>query len=419
MTYGSRMRLLLVLLACSFAVGCATSKEAAAPAETPAPAAEAPPEQPKVDLEAMAAREAAPLARKQVQSPDGVFKLTAELSGEPTFTAEGEGMHSVTLPVGTGGPLSCYVYQDRIDPAGALSTVVASIGGGPAKIQRIVPMEVAVVAERPVMFLRLDYVAQTEQGLAAGQVKLAATGGETGSLMCVHDELGYSKSFVRWVSGIVETLERPGVTEEKPKFREVQVTHMNELPVGFSERVFYVRKDGRVLETYSSMLLPRTQTEVVASDSASAEKVDAKGLLTEVVYFKSMNNEVSSQLTLKKGKKGSYQYSGTWETKPLEGTFTSKAPLQGDVLHWQKVRELFKGKKESVSLPSYSPSTDPTNVSTVIYRKDPSLERGLTIEVGPVSMKAVADEHGMMQRSELSMGRVNILSERTFLSGAP
>lgn len=411
------MRLWFALLACSL-VACATSKQASAPSPTPEASTEAPAQKPQSeeDVAALLGREAKPQPTRQLRSADGKFTLTTEAGGEPTFSAETEGMATAEIPVGTASPLTCFVYPHRIDPAGALSLVVGSISEGPIQVQSVVPTHVAVLNETPVMFVRMDYLTKVEGRDAGGQVKLAVSAQPDVSLLCVHDEVGYSKSFQRWVGAIAGSLKRQGSNPEPARFREVQIMTFNQQPVGFDQRSLYQRGDARVMETYSSMLIPRSASQVVASDNVTIEEVDAKGQVTQATYVKSMNNEVSSNITLKKAKKG-YQYRGTWEGKPLEGTIASKDPVAGEILQWQRVRELLAGKKDAVSVATYSPSVDPTNVSQVVYRKAGGRERGLQMELGPMKLSGAADERGAVEWYEMPLGRMTIRSERAFVRG--
>lgn len=406
----------VAVLAAVLLAACATSRPGgAAQPSAPAGAGPATGAPQGLDYGRANARELAQLPLSPVQSPDGAFTSKVEAAKAPSFSKEGA-LTSLHIPIGTEMPVQCHVYGERIDAAGSLGAVVRSIAEA-MQIHSVRAVEIAASGGHAVVFAELEYIAAVQGKKVIGLLKLATLPRDDVSFMCMHDEPGFRQTFRRVVKGFAEGLVTPAAS--KARFRDVQIVRVDNMPVGFSEHAVYAEGGREVNEGYNAMFVPRSPSEVVASDVFTREALDGTGQLLTMIYVKVVNGEVESKVTLQRKAKD-YAYEGTWEHKRLEGRFTSKKPLLGDLQHWKLVREkVLGGKSAELSVASYSPTTNPIAPVEVIYRKHDGEPRGVMVEMGPVKMKGRADSHGVLERVELPAGRVTIVSERLWSQGAP
>jgi hypothetical protein len=405
-----------LLTLCALLLGaCATSRPAApdrSPSGTDGKAGAAPQ---ALDYARASARELERLPLSAVQSPDGAFSSMAEAAKAPSFSKQ-QALSVLQIPIGTEMPVQCHIYSDRIDAAGSLGAVVRSISEA-MQIHTVRPVEIAASGGHAVLFVELEYLATVDGKKVMGLLKLATLPRDDVSFMCMHDEPGYRETFRRMVKGFAEGLVTKAAT--KARFRDVQIVRFNDAPVGFSEHAVFAEDGREVNEGYSSLFVPRSPSEVLASDVFTRESLDRAGQLVDMVYVKVVNGEVESKVSLARAQKD-YAYQGTWEHKPLEGRFASKRPLVGDLQHWKLLREnVLGGKSGELALTSYSPTTDPTAPVEIIYRKRDGEPRGVTVEMGPMKLKGRADAHGVLERVELAAGRITIVSERLWSQGVP
>jgi hypothetical protein len=197
------MRVVLaVSIAASWSFACATTQPAQTAPATEQTAKSSQP--PTLDIQAMLAREVEPLAKKSVAFPGGAFTAEVEGAGEPAV-AQGEGFVRVDVPIGTQGKLNCFLYPQNIDTAATLHRVISAVPQN-LEVQQIRPTSVTPVGVDPLVFVEAAYEANSPQGKLVGLLKAAVFAAPEHALMCMHDELGYVKSFQRIVTSLAGSL---------------------------------------------------------------------------------------------------------------------------------------------------------------------------------------------------------------------
>jgi len=417
-----RTTLLLGLL-----TGCATTSaskpeatpaEAAAPASAPdAEAAPAPAQKP--DLKAMAARELPPLPKQKVAAPDGSFTGEVEGAGAPSFQRQ-EGFLILSVPLGTKGPLTCFVYAEPLDAGGALTRLLGMVGQH-TEVQLARTTDVRLVNEAPTVYAEAQYLVNVPQGKAAGQAKLMVHTHEQVPLVCTHDELGYMESFKRVTSGLASSLKAAGEPKPAPRYAEFHVIRIQGHPVGFERRTMNGGAGGStVTEVETSLFLPRSAKELLTQDTVSKELADKEGRLVGRDYARATNGELDIQMSLEQVKGREYHYEGTHSGKSLKGEFTATQDLATEPGSARVVREqLLPGKKKELTMQSYSPAANPAAPVPQVWRRESSEGREVTVEMGPVKATLTVDARGMVEKAVVPMGSLEMVQERVSVSGTP
>ncbi|WP_375769214.1 hypothetical protein NR798_47355 [Archangium gephyra] len=406
-----RTTLLLGLL-----TGCATT---ASSTQTEAPA-EAAPASGKVDLEALAARELAPLSKQPLSAPDGSFTGEVEAAGAPTLQQE-EGVLLLSVPLGTGSPLSCFVYSQPLDVGGALYQLV-QMAGQRTDLQLVRTTDVRLIGDSPVVYAEAQYLVDTPKGKAAGHAKMMVFSHDELPLVCTHDELGYAESFKRITSALAGSLKSAGETPPAPRYFSFSILRVKGNPVGFEKTVMRDAAGGaRLSESESSFLIPRSPTDVVARDSVSSELADKDGKLVSRDYARANNGELDIQMSLQQVQGREYHYEGKYSGKELNGNFTAPAELASEPGSARLIRErLLTGKDQELTLYFYTPSSNPVEPMRHVLRKGPAGARELSLEIGSVKGSITVDAHGMIEKVVVPLGGDSeLVQERVTVRGTP
>ncbi|HYO71045.1 MAG TPA: hypothetical protein VEU33_33695 [Archangium sp.] len=414
-----RTTLLLGLL-----TGCATpasSSKTEAPAEAaPPPAsAESPPAAGKIDVKALSARELAPLSKQKVSAPDGSFTGEVEAAGAPTLQ-QGEGLLVLSVPLGTGSPLTCFVYSQPVDAGGAIYRLVEMAGQRTA-LQRVRTTDIRLIGESPAVYAEAQYLVDVPRGKAAGLAKMMVYAHDQVPLVCTHDEPGYSESFKRVTSGLAGSLESSGETPPAPRYFEFNVIRVQGHPVGFEKRVMRdAAGGGRLTEVESSLFFPRSPRELSVQDTASSELADKDGRLVARDYARASNGALDIQMALKQVQGREYHYEGTHLGKELHGDFTAPADLATEPGTARRVRERFlPGPDQELTLHYYMPAANPVAPVQQVLRKGAAGSRELTVEMGPLKATLTLDAQGMGEKLVTSLGGTEMVQERVRASGTP
>jgi hypothetical protein len=422
----------LALLFC-LATGCATTQSArpeeapaAAPAQASAPTTEAAPstDSNELSLEDARARELAPLAKQRLTPPGDHFTGEVEGSGAPVYERS-EGTTSIRVPLRDASELMCFVYDNPIDPGGALMTIVRAISEDEnLQVQRVYPTEIVDAGGVPAVFLDVDYVTPGQGGMLAGQVKLMVRASNKLPVLCAHDQPGFVQSFRRITLAMATSLAVAGQAPAvAPRYAELQLVRLGKHPVGFEWWEVWEGEGGkRVTENTRMLMLPRSPTELVVEDATFSATSEAGGQLLELSYAKARGGELALQVTVRRESSGSYSYEGTRDGKPVQGTFQSKRGLSHELDTASAVRaRLLTGKAQELTFDFYRPSSDPTKPVEVVYRKAEAAGRAVTVTSGDTVFTGTADARGLIEHVELPLpgSTVRLTIDRVFARGEP
>lgn len=414
------------------ATGCVTTKavedEATAPTEasSPAPApdtGEASAEAEAFDLKEARSRELAPLPKQRVSPPSGQFTGEVEGSGAPRYERS-EGTTSLSVPLGSASELMCFVYDNPIDPGGALLTVANAVAGDAnLKVERVRLTGIVESGGVPAVFLDVEYLTPGKGGMLAGQVKLMVRTSEHLPVLCAHDQPGYVQSFRRISLGLANSLVAPGPRPAAPRYSEIQLVRLNGHPAGFEWWEMHDEEGGQRLSTNTRlMMVPRSPTQLTAEDTSSSTTSDAGGLTQGLTYAHARDGAISLQVSVRRKADGSYSYEGEKDGQPLRGTFRSTRGLVNELNTAEEVREqLLTGKTQQLSFDFYMPRRDPTKPTEVVYSAVAGAPHTVRVTSGDTSFTGTTDSRGLIEKVEMPLpgSSVQMTVERIYVRGEP
>ncbi|XXX82312.1 hypothetical protein WMF30_26490 [Sorangium sp. So ce134] len=403
----------LLALPLALLAGCGGST-GAAPAESPAPSP-APAAQEPFDLEKAFAREAGDLPAREVRAGD--WSARAFGAGEPKIEPR-EKLIAISIPLGTGSPVECFVYNTMLDSGEVIRNFVELLDPAKVEVSRVAPWEVSVHRESPAVFVQALYLAPTAAGKAAGLLKIALHADRAHPIACLHDEVGYVRTFERLAKGIFDSFDSKSAAP-KSEYTDTVILRVGKVPVGFETSDLFKDEDGqRRWLSRSATLLPRDERSLEIEDDASNVLLDAKGRIKGGVWIETSMGKVNHRIELAQKTNYQYEYSGEVEGKKVQGTFTpsAKAWLASPVATASELARLLK-KKDGFDLKQqeYMPSVDPTSPVDVQYARDAS--GSVTVSVRTMRLVGSLAPDGRPEAFELSAGPPRLTLQRAYARG--
>jgi hypothetical protein len=414
------MTVLAAVLAAALAAPAAPTDAGPAAAKRPSPpAARAIPAEGPEGVRALFERELPTLAKRRFETPLGISGQV-EAAAAPTVQATAQAA-ALTIPLGTGQPITCSLFPTRIGVGETFWRLVEAAQKN-VKVVAALPAEVVAVDGSALVLAQVVYQLESEKGPLAGQMKLAALAHPSHSLLCVHDEPGYSATFARLVKGLAASL-AGGPRDERADavFAELSVLRVGNLPVGFGERAVWRRKEGGLrAEEHGTQLLPRGPADLVTLDSVSVEELDRGDLLARGTFAQVTNGELDGRMVLVREPDGkTYRYDGEKDGKPLQGTFATAGGISSDLWLARRLARSAPAPKGDLVHEGYSMSSNPVAPVSVAWRPDPASPRRGTLEVGALRISGDLADDGMLRVGEMPVGPAKLVVERVWSRGAP
>jgi hypothetical protein len=364
----------------------------------------------RLNLDELLGREVRPLPQRRVAFPNPTWSAKVEAEGSPAVS-QLESTTVVDIPIGTQDPVRCYVYADDVDPGGTLGRVLGD-ASKQVEYERILPVEVMVAAEAPALQVAALYTTQGPLGdPVAGQLELLFHALPGHPVMCMHDELGYTKSFRRVALGFSSSL-RTELAPPAPRWLEVQVARIGSTPVGFTRRALVATEAGgaRTLET-SSFMLPMADRTWVFEDEGSYAELDSAGRIQHAVFAQFSGGRELLNLSIRRFD-GGYQVQGKRAGEHVSAAFRTRDPqgLPGPTLVGR-----WLGQNDRVEVEEFRPNLNPAEPVTVTYQRMSSTPPRVAARLGPMELVGRLDARGLFDHVELTANRTTTVFDRVLL----
>ncbi|WP_437554543.1 hypothetical protein WME97_21665 [Sorangium sp. So ce367] len=402
--------LTLALLAGCGGTGGAAPAESPEPGPAPAPAAKEP-----FNIEEALARETGELPARELRAAD--WSARAFGAGEAKIEPK-EKLVAISIPLGTDTHVECFVYNTMLDSGEVIRNFIELLDPAKVEVARVVPWEVSVHRESPAVFVQALYLVPTAGGKAAGLLKIALHADRARPIACLHDEVGYVRTFERLAKGLFDSFESKSAAP-KPEYTDTVILRLDKVPVGFETSDLLKDEGGqRRWFSRSATFLPRDPKSLHIEDEASNVLIDPQGQIKEGVWIETSGGKANHRIELSQKKNFEYEYSGEVEGKKVQGTFTpaAKAWLASPVATASALARLLK-KKGSFDLKQqeYMPSVDPTKPVDVQYLRDAS--GAVTVSLKTMRLVGSLAPDGRPEAFEISAGPPKLTIQRAYVRG--
>lgn len=292
----------------------------------------------------------------------GQLQATAPPDLRTGASGDGTPQTQLTFRIGAGGPMVCWVRGARTDAGTLLQNhldeVKKEMEKHGVKGQLQTPeITVEVEGNHPVLYADVPVVvAGANNEEKRGLIKLGVSTRDGGSLLCMHDEVGYRKTFRRIVGGFVTSLTVAG-DRPQPVYTEISIAKLEGKTIGFAELYEFVEPTQiRTVQVLTSATTKRVdgKTAWTVSDSVRATFATPKG---EVISIKSMTVANKKQVTsveLKRGKGPlDYVYEGVVNGTKVKGSFSTPRLIETESSFAVRAQQVASGKAKDLKYLAY------------------------------------------------------------------
>lgn len=360
----------------------------------------------------------------------GGFTAQLQATAPPVIqngqTGEGVKVATLTFRIGSSNPMVCYVRATR-DPSSLLDMKLDEIKREMAKnnVQgRLETPEVSVDVEgsHPVLYLDVPVTVQAKGGGASerpGLIKLAFSPRDGGTVLCMHDEVGYKQTFRRIVGGLVTT-GAVATDTLAPVYTEIGIAKSDGKAVGFSE-AYETVKDGQVKAVEVLSLVRSGKSGGGMIDRVERVTANARGEILDLQRTVTTQKETLASIDVKRGKAGNdYVYEGNVQNTKVKGSFVATRPLETKGALASRMLGVASGKLKETHYPIYNEGQRlEAPIDVTVTREDPKT-LSFKNELGEI-WQASIDALGLPER--IMMGRDKngdkIVIERAYSQGQP
>lgn len=303
-------------------------------------------------------------SRHTVSAEDRFFTATVAASAAPAV-AQHEGFYQLTVPIGGEIPAECLLYRDALDSATTLRNLINELLDG-FSTTRIAKIDAGTFGPLPYVYLESLYL--TDQK-AAGVLKGIVVPVGDSTLACLHDEPGYSRTFVDMVGGLAGSLRIGDAESEAWKFQEILVWRLNDMNVGFTVNRVAHPDEGEIRSVVeTAVVLPRSVEETLTLDGYDVVFETEDGELVAGMYAEATSGELTLSVNIEKTAQHSYTVSGEFQGKAVNTRLEPDAALVGPYRQYvDLVRAAHPGdgKPRPISVDAYVPSANPLDTLAV------------------------------------------------------
>ncbi len=181
------------------------------------------------EIEELKKREISALPQKQIQTPEKEISFKIESIGEPKVK-DIEGCYYLSVDIGTQAPIECYVYKQRGDPA-FIANNFMNIALKSMKNTEIESISSGIFENDPFLSMNKFYLINQNGMDSIGYLKIIVISKPSNTIVCLHDEHGYIKSFKRIAKGISSSFNNQYQTVA-PFYEEISIATLNNTQIG-------------------------------------------------------------------------------------------------------------------------------------------------------------------------------------------
>lgn len=370
-------------------------------------------------LQKMMKRELSALKSHTLSTSEGGFSFKTEAKKAPKIEKV-DGAWYVTIDIGTQSPMECYIYQDYINPISSIESMAKYVMGDKALQQDVSLLNAGMYGKNPYVRMDTSFIVLQNKQKALAVLKAAVTSRIDKALVCLHYEIGYSKTFARIFAGISKSLV---FTEksEKPLFREVRLISVAGKNAGFSEIAVYKEGKSRKTVSLTSLGLYLPSRKVITMDDLIVEYSEIDGSLKEALYSGTQAGQLVRDLSVKTADGKTFLVDGKLQGKAIKKSFSVKEKMMGSIQHNEVLAKTFFGSKKSksITLYSYTPHVNPIGQTKYSYQlKSKTTKKAeISFELGAVLGEGTIDKDGSSETLNMKIGSMEMKYLRVLKAG--
>ncbi|MBW2543371.1 MAG: hypothetical protein JRF15_14895 [Deltaproteobacteria bacterium] len=356
--------------------------------------------------------------------PKGEFRLS--LSHEFSTELDEDGDLVIEIPMsGSDIPMYCFVWRRQgeigVTALRAAKSIFAELEKEGFEIadRRIAAIESGSIGETAYQSIAMTFTIDSGGEKGTGLMKSASANSEGYTLSCNQFDAGYAKTFNSIFSEFVDSFR---VESPKPAayYKEISQIRLGDLNVGIMTGTFNRDAEGDIVGVVeASTLLPRSESEFLASYSKTTDWMHGDGTLINAYEYESDTDSERVSLALKWNDEKGWAVSGIFQGKDISTELNETNPLDSMLSEAlaAKYQLAPHGKHTSVALRRWIPDVDPTKSMDFAISVDAEDPQYLTVNIGGLNVRSRRDAVGLPELSTIDVGGTLMTIERIYQDG--
>lgn len=353
------------------------------------------------------------------------LNVESEILGKAQEGEVDEGIWYYTIDIGSGSPVECYAFTEFDGPSNSLYGVIEhSLKSVEALNKKTLSskfnyaVDSGVIQNTPYLLLDTLYNLGKDSEKVAGTLKAISAKTSNSLQICIHNEVGYRKSFFSvfesFVSAFLENDTR------KPFFEPVYQISFNGMPIGFTREIYTTDEEGDInILNDTSLIIPVDAGSVARTDTSSTSWSRPDGSLINGSEHSVENGELLSQFAITRTDE-SWQVDGELQGKPVQKILEYKDGLLSGYGSYLEAAALKKSEADSAAFYMWTSEADPTSAMKIKLSKiKDNPEANFKVDLGPVVFKYLAGEKGIIKQGSMSQAGLTMNLRLMYLKGEP
>lgn len=353
------------------------------------------------------------------------FNVDQNVKGKVKLIEEADGTWYYNIDIGTASPVECYVFEDFDGTANSFYAImehslkgVEEINKKSLSAQFNYAIDSGLIGKTPYLLLDLLYNLGEGEAKVAGVLKGISVQTERTLQVCIHNEIGYRKTFFDTVESFIEAIV---ANESKFEFFEpIYQFTINGIPVGYAREKYSTDADGDVnIQKDTAFIIPVDASSISRTDSVAVEWSNPDGSLINADMNSIENGAITSQFAIS-FVNDQWLVEGQLQGKPITSVLEHDGWLISGFGSFLETAILRKSKLTSAEFNIWIPEADPTTVMKLIISKIPNNDdANVKIDMGPISMMFLADDNGIFKQGTMDRGPMKIGIKLLSVKGKP
>ena len=363
-----------------------------------------------------------PQTRLSLQS----FPINAKGLGSWSEPQQVEDYWYFTVDIGSETPIECWAFKDYDGLANSLVnmmnyavTNVSQEQGKTLESRYNFSLDISTLERVPVFSYEILYNLGESSERASGLMKGLSAESPNGLQVCLHNEIGYRKTFKDVFISFVNAVDR--AANIQPFYFAINGMKMQGELVGIVSEKFSKDADGdiEIIET-TSLILPVDANTVSASDSQVRSWSYADGTLINTYSYTVENGELSSSLGISKSEE-KWVIEGEVQGKAVNSELSFNDAFVSNFGAYLEMQRLANSENNSLSYNMWNADTDPTQPTRTILHKRGQKDGllALSAEIENIEVEYSVDEEFVLQEAQINMGPVKFIMTPLYVFGKP
>ncbi len=371
------------------------------------------------------------LAREKLLKTRSTFKLkefnvNKKVKGKLKLVDVADGTWYYNIDIGASSPVECYILSEFDGPANSLYAIldnaltvgIPELNKKPLSSKHNLALGSGVINGTPYLLLDILYVVGEGDQKVSGVLKgLSAETGDTLQI-CMHNEIGYRKTFFSAFESFVEAISEK---QTKPEFFDtVMQFTLNDIPVGYSRERFSKDAEGDIqIELESSILIPVDASSISRVDTESKSWSTPDGALINENVYSIENSALSASLSLS-SEEDKWKVDGELQGKEVEYELEYTDWLLSNYGSYLALLALNKSDEISAEYNMWLSDADPSSSLKVSINKVlDNPESNFKMDMGPLEVKFLADDNGVFLNGTMEQGPMKMKLKQLYVKGQP